>query len=309
MDEIVVFILIVIVAAFLSVFLAAGLVVVLAFGAIAGLVYILIKGSSAIFTAMERAQAEQEQKRLEAQSQLQLLAAQAQELAERQEQERLAAEAERQRQEQETLKHAEAIAARERLEAERGKAEQVVNQWNEGLTVRRLTGDEMDGIIDQTCSMQFHCGRHLLVTVVVSQKGVAMEWKAHTAGAVVPQVVGLRGEAEMFREWAFAGRHAARLSPGRHVLSFRIYQGNVTPSEPDVIFEVFVPTEAPEPTVGFNTAVESVARDFVERTKTLAKAKRMVSDALTAEGTEPDQAVIEMAKLESELRSLSQEKR
>ena len=309
MDEIVAFVFIVIVAAFLSVFLAAGLVVVLVFGAIAALVYVLIKGSAAIFTAMERAQSEQEQKRLAAEAELQLLAAQARELAERQEQEGLAAEAERQRQEQEAKRQADVLAARGRLDAERGKAEQVVNQWNEGLSVRRLTGDEMDAIIDQTCSMQFHCGRHLLVTVVVSHKGVAMEWKAHTAGAVVPQVVGLRGEAEMFREWAFAGRHAARLAPGRHVLSFQIHQGNLTPSESDVTFEVFVPAEALRPAVGFNEAVETVTRDFVERTKTLAKAKRLVSDALVAEGTEPDQAVIEMAKLESELRILSQEKR
>lgn len=305
MDEIIVFVFIVIAAALLLAVLVAGLGVIIVLAVVAGILYLLFLAGKQLLSAIGQAQEDARRRKEEAAKREQLLAEQAKEEADRQERQRLALEEERARQREADLQRIKEETARGRLEAERGKADESLQSWTGGLLTKRPADEEIDVLVNDACRLQSHCGRHLLVNVAVNHTGVALEWKAHMASGAVPQIVGMRGTEEMFREWAFAGRHAARLPAGRYVLTFWVNQGGQSDRVADLDFEVFVPEQAPARDPDrFKRAVDATAKEFIDRTMTVAEAKRRVSEALDTAGADADEAAVELSKLESELSEL-----
>ena len=54
----------------------------------------------------------------------------------------------------------------------------------------------------------------------------------------------------------------------------------------------------------FKQAVNTTAKEFVNRAKTVANAKQKVSKTLAAQGTDPDEIEVEMSKLDYEIKDL-----
>jgi hypothetical protein len=315
MDDFVGFAIAVVIIVAVAALIVAGLAMVGVLAVLVGMGYLIFLIAKAFFAYFEQIQKEEARARLKAAEGQKTLALKMAEEAQRQEmlRQELAKEQERQRQEDERLqqertRQAQEQTARQRLEAERDQADRVV-PWN-NLYIQKPTGEQIHAIIEAGACVQSRSGRFIHAMVVVGPNGVAIEWKAHVGTGIVPQVIGLRGNEEMFSEWAFGGRHTARLSPGRYTLSFLVNQSG-KPQEGifDFSFEIFVPTQ--QAAVGsleaFKKSVDAAASEFIDRAQTVAQAKRKVSEALTSQYDDPDEALVEMAKLDVALKDLQQE--
>lgn len=213
------------------------------------------------------------------------------------------------RQEAESQRRAAAKTAAEAARAaaeERARSEHVLTQWKQERLTKKPTPVQITAAIEESNSVQSHCGDYLHVIALIETNGVALEWKVQPDTPCVPTVIGVRNDAQMFVERAYTGRHAARLSPGRYVLEFMVYSGGCLISgDPDVCFEIFIPDRKSRHGADqFKQAVNTTAKEFVNRAKTVANAKQKVSKTLAAQGTDPDEIEVEMSKLDYEIKDL-----
>jgi hypothetical protein len=283
---------------------------------LAGIGYLLFRIAKALLAHFEKVRQEEQRLHLLAAQEQKILAQQVVAEAERQEQLRKELEEMQQRQRQEEecqqlerLRRAQEDLARQRLEAECNEADQAFAQWNGRTFIKKPSAEQINTIIEEEACVQSHCGKYLHVIVLVGPSGTALKWQAHTGGGCTPLVIGLRGSEQMFSKWAFAGRHAARLAPGRHVLAFRVIQGGQpAANDIDLAFELFVPAELPARGIEqFKKAVGATTKDFVSRAKTVAKAKRTVGQALTRQSDDPDEIQVELSKLEVQIKDLEKD--
>jgi hypothetical protein len=202
---------------------------------------------------------------------------------------------------------AKAAAAAARAAAEeRARAEQVLSQWKQERGATLSTPEQTSAVIDETHRARLHCGDFIHVLVLTDETGVALEWQVRPDTWFCPTVVGIRDGEEMFTAKGYTGRHAARLVPGRYMLTFHLWNDDTPMNDHhDVRFEVFVPDPNSSPNIpGFQKVIDRVAQRFVARAKAIDDGRRKVKQALTDRGADTDEVDYEAAKFDAEISDL-----
>jgi hypothetical protein len=201
---------------------------------------------------------------------------------------------------------AEPTAEAARGAEEQSKAEQGLVQWQGEKLTKTPTKEQIYAAIEDSASVLCHSGNRLDIIAFVAPTGVALEWKPRFDEPYLV-ICAYRNDKPMFFSRKSAGRHGARLSPGRYELEFRVYfDGWQSTDNPDVAFEIFIPDgKTIRPADHYKNAVDSKTQEFTNRAKIASQAKKRVEDALVANTNDPEEIAAEMGRFEYELSQLN----